>query len=167
MTYKRCRTTIVVSKVCIKLEVQEKRLVNETQDLTRNVLSSGLFVVHDTSRGGQDNVTELSGWQQVVSPSLDVANLDVESWGDDTTLVQSTGQLNNNLTGSVVIDVFELTDVAVLLHNLQELDDDLGGWSDQDLTLTGLFSVVDGVQSVSEDGSSGHFCLKLKNQENR
>lgn len=153
--------------MCIKLEVQGNRLVNETQDLTRNVLSSGLLVVHDTSRGGQDNVTELSGWQQVVSPSLDVTNLDVESWGDDTTLVQSTGQLNNDLTGSVVIDVLELTDVTVLLHNLQELDDDLRGWSDQDLTLTGLFGVVDGVQSVSKDGGSGHICLVEKIQENR
>ena len=132
------------------------RLVDETQDLTRNVLSSGLLVVHDTSRGGQDDVTELSGRQQVVGPSLDVANLDVESWGDDTTLVQSTGQLHNNLSGSVVIDVLELANVAVFLHNLQELDDDLRRWSDQDLSLAGLFGVVDGVKGVSEHGSSGH-----------
>ena len=124
-------------------------LVNETQDLTRDVLSSGFFVVHNTSRGGQNDVTKLSGWQQVFSPLFNVSNLDVESWGNDTTLVQSTVQLDNDLTGSVVVDVFEFTNVAVLLHDLQELDDDLGRWSDQDLTLTGLFGVVDGVQSIS------------------
>ena len=73
-------------------------LVNETQNLTRDVLSSGLLVVHDTSRSGQNDVTELSGWQQVVSPSLDVTDLNVKSWGDNTALVQSTVQLNNDLT---------------------------------------------------------------------
>lgn len=69
-------------------------------------------MVHDTSGSSQNDLTELSGWQQVVSPSLDIVNFDVESWGDHTTLVQSTVQLNDNLTRSVVINVFELTDVA-------------------------------------------------------
>ena len=69
-------------------------------------------MVHDTGRGSQDDETELSGWQQVVSPSLDVVDLDVESWRNDTTLVQSTGQLHNNLSRSVVVDVFEFTDVT-------------------------------------------------------
>jgi len=113
-------------------------------------------VVHDTSRSGQDNVTKLSGWQQVVSPSLNVSDLDVESWRNDTTLVQSTVQLNDDLSGSVVVDVLELTNVTVLLHNLQELDDNLRGRSDQDLTLTGLLGVVDSVQGVSKDRGSGH-----------
>ena len=112
------------------------------------MLSSSFFVVHDTSRCGQDNQTELSSRQQVVGPSLDISDFDVESWGNDTTLVQSTGKLNDNLSGSVVVDVFELTDVTVLLHHTQKFDDDLGGWSDQDLTLTGLFGVVNGVQSI-------------------
>lgn len=45
---------------------------------------------------------------------------------------------------------------TVLLHNLQELDDDLRGRSDQHLALAGLLSVVDGVQSVSQNGGSSH-----------
>lgn len=65
-------------------------LVNETQNLTRDVLSSGFFMVHDTGGGGQDDVTELSGWQQVSSPFFNITNLDVKSWRNDTTLVQST-----------------------------------------------------------------------------
>ncbi|KAH3664110.1 hypothetical protein OGAPHI_004824 [Ogataea philodendri] len=131
-------------------------LVDETKDLTRNVLSLGLLVVHDTSRGGQDNVTELSSWQQVSSPSLDVVDLDVESWLDDTTLVESTVQLDNNLSGSVVVNVFEFSNVAVLLHNGEELDDHLGRRSDQDLSLSGLFGVVDGVEGVSQNRGSSH-----------
>ncbi|KAH3669694.1 hypothetical protein OGATHE_002506 [Ogataea polymorpha] len=82
-------------------------------------------MVHDTSRSGQNDVTELSGWQQVVSPSLNVLNLDVESWRDDTTLVESSVQLDDNLSGSVVIDVFEFSNVTMSLHHSKELDDHL------------------------------------------
>ena len=35
-------------------------LVEETNNLARNVLASGLFVVHDTGAGGQDNISELT-----------------------------------------------------------------------------------------------------------
>jgi hypothetical protein len=37
-----------------------RNLVEETEDLASNVLPPGLLVVHDTSRGGEDNVTELT-----------------------------------------------------------------------------------------------------------
>lgn len=87
-------------------------LVDETKDLASNVLSSGLLVVHDTSRGGQDNVTKLSRWQQVGDPLLNVVDTDVESWRDDTNLVESTVELDNNLTRSVVVNVLEVTNVA-------------------------------------------------------
>jgi len=39
----------------------------------------------------------------------------------------------------------------VLLHDTEELDNDLGGWADQDLTLSRLFGVVDGVERIIED----------------
>lgn len=44
----------------------------------------------------------------------------------------------------------------MLLHDLEELDDDLGGRSDQDLSLTSLLGVGDGLESVSENRRSGH-----------
>ena len=87
-------------------------LVDETQNLARNVLSSGLLVVHDARRSGQDHVTKLSGRQQVIGPSLDVADFDVESGGNHSTLVQSAGQLHHNLARSVVVDVLEFANVA-------------------------------------------------------
>jgi hypothetical protein len=40
----------------------------------------------------------------------------------------------------------------VLLHDRKELDDDLGAWADQDLTLTGLLGIVDGVERIVQDG---------------
>ena len=96
----------------IEKDILTNSLVNETQNLTRNVLSSGFFMVHDTSRGGQDDVTELSGWQQVGSPFFNVTNLNVKSWGNNTTFVQSTVQLDDNLTRSVVVNVFEFANVT-------------------------------------------------------
>jgi hypothetical protein len=44
----------------------------------------------------------------------------------------------------------------VLLHDSQELDNDLGGRSDHDLTLASLLGVVDGIESIVEDRSADH-----------
>lgn len=46
---------------------------------------------------------------------------------------------------------------TVLLHNLQELDDDLGRGPDHDLTLAGLLGVVDAVEGIVQDGGADHF----------
>ena len=45
----------------------------------------------------------------------------------------------------------------MLLHNGQNLDDDLGGRSDQDLSLSSSLGVDDVVQAVVENGDSDHF----------
>lgn len=42
------------------------------------------------------------------------------------------------------------------LHDLEELDNDLGAGADQNLTLASLLGVVDGVERIVEDGSSNH-----------
>lgn len=42
------------------------------------------------------------------------------------------------------------------LHDLEELDNDLGARSDQDLALAGLLGVVDGVEGIVEDRSANH-----------
>ena len=40
---------------------------------------------------------------------------------------------------------------TVLLHDAQELDNNLGGWSDQNLTLSRLLGVIDGVERIVEN----------------
>ena len=45
----------------------------------------------------------------------------------------------------------------MLLHDGQELDNDLGAGPDQDLALAGLLGVVDGVERIVEDRGLGHF----------
>jgi len=51
------------------------------------VLPPGLLVVHDSSRGGEDDVAELTRWQQLDDPLLEITELDVVAGGDDTGLV--------------------------------------------------------------------------------
>ena len=76
------------------------------------MLSLGLFVVHDTVGGGEDDVSELSGGEHVVDELLEVLELEVVSGRDDSALVQSTVQLNNDLSVSLVIYDLELVDVT-------------------------------------------------------
>ena len=91
---------------------RSKRLVKEAKDLASNVLSPSLLVVHDTGRRGEHDVTELTRRQQVGDPLLHVLELDVVAWGDDTALVQAAVELDDNLAIAVVVDLFELSDVA-------------------------------------------------------
>lgn len=76
------------------------------------MLATSLFVVHDTSRGGQDKETELTRRQQVGGPLLELAELNVEAGRDDTALVQATVQLDDNFARTMVINFLEFANVA-------------------------------------------------------
>lgn len=107
--------------------------VEETEDLSTDLLFSGGLVIHDTFVGGEDDVSELSGWENLIDELLEVLDFKVESWGDDTTFVESSVEVNNNLSGSLVINDLEFTDISVTLHSSKELDNDLGDWSEHNL----------------------------------
>ena len=77
------------------------------------MLPPRLLMIHDTGRGGQNDVAELTGRQQLDDPLLHVAKLDVVSRRDDTGLVQSAIELDDNLAIAVIIDFFVLADVAL------------------------------------------------------
>lgn len=47
-------------------------LEEESEDLTTGVLLLGLLVVHDTVRSGQNNETELTGWEKVGGPFINL-----------------------------------------------------------------------------------------------
>mmetsp|Transcript_29150 Transcript_29150/g.43240 ORF Transcript_29150/g.43240 Transcript_29150/m.43240 type:complete len:129 (-) Transcript_29150:34-420(-) len=113
-------------------------------------------MVHDAVGGGQDDVTEQTRGKKVDDPLFDVLDLDVEARRDDTALVDAAEQVDADLSGAVIVDDLELTDVVVALHNLEELDGDLGGRADEDLLLTTLLSVGNGLQSISEHGHTRH-----------
>jgi hypothetical protein len=72
----------------------DRNLIEETQDLAGNVLPPGLFVVHDTGAGGEDDVAELTGRKELDNPFLEVGELDVVAWADDTGLVEADDMLD-------------------------------------------------------------------------
>ena len=43
--------------------VCDDSLVEETNDLARDVLATSLFMVHNSRAGGKDDVAELTRWQ--------------------------------------------------------------------------------------------------------
>ena len=45
----------------------------------------------------------------------------------------------------------------MFLHNAQELNDHFGAGSDEDLTFSGLFGIVDGIERIIEDTCFDHF----------
>ena len=68
------------------------------------MLPPGLLVVHDASRGGQHHIPKLSGGKEVVGPLLNVSDGNIEPGGDDTTLIEASCKVDNNLASSVVIN---------------------------------------------------------------
>ena len=88
------------------------RLVEETEELASNVLATSLLVVHDTGGGGQDEVTELTRGEKLGGPGLEVTELNGVAGVDNTTLVQTAVELDDDLAGAVVVNLLEFTDVA-------------------------------------------------------
>lgn len=140
-------------------------LEEETQNLSSQVFSSGFFVIHNTAGGGQNNITELTGGQQIVGPLFNVVNGNIETGRDDTALVQATGEVDNNLAGTVVIDDFEFANVTMFHHDSQELDDDFGARAEEDLTFATLFSVVNAFQGIGQYVHTHHGCNKKKTKK--
>lgn len=73
------------------------------EDFATDVLSLGFFVVHDSEGGGEDDIAELSGWEDVVDKLLKVLKFKVVSWRDDSALVKSAVELNDDLSVSLVV----------------------------------------------------------------
>lgn len=78
------------------ISFSEKRLhlVEETEELASNVLAASLLVVHDTSGGGQDDETELTGRKELGGPLLEVTELDGVAGVDNTSLVETMKDLS-------------------------------------------------------------------------
>ena len=87
-------------------------LVEESNDLARDVLSPSLFVVHDAGAGGKDDVAELTRRQQLDDPLLEITESNVVAGRDDTSLVETAVELYDNFAVAVIVDLFEFTNIA-------------------------------------------------------
>ena len=95
---------------------RNQNLEEESEDLSSQMFSSGLFMVHDAAGCGHDDVPELTRGQQVVGPLLDVGDSNVKPGRDDATLVESAGEIDDDFAATVVVDDFELADVASVFY---------------------------------------------------
>ena len=87
-------------------------LIEETNDLSTNLLALGLLVVHNSHGGGQDDMTELTAGEKIVGPHLNFVDLDIEAGRDASALVQTTVEVNHDLSGAVVINHGDIVDVT-------------------------------------------------------
>ena len=142
------------------MQLEEFSLANHSEehskDLTTGVLLTGLFVINDTVGGGKDNITELPGWEELGLPVFEILELDIEPWADGNTLVEPAKEVDDDLAAPVVIDDLEFADITSVHHNLEELDDNLASWADEDLALAPALSVSDCLKSVCQHGSADH-----------
>jgi len=69
-------------------------------------------VSHDAEGGTQDDVTELTRRKEVHNPVLDLANLDIESRANDSTLVQTPVELNYNLVSTMIVNNGKFSNVS-------------------------------------------------------
>merc|ERR1719266_133763 len=114
------------------------------------MFSSGLFVVHDATRGCHDDITELTRGQKVVGPLFNVTDSNIESWRDDTDFVEATSQIDNNFTATVIINDLKFADITMLHHDLKETNDNFGRGSEEYLSLASLFGIVDAFEGRSQ-----------------
>lgn len=88
-------------------------LIKETKDLATSMLATSFLVIHNASRGGQDKITKLTGRKQIGSPLFKILQLDVEARGDNTALVQTAVQLDDNLARAMIINFLKLANVTL------------------------------------------------------
>ena len=112
-------------------------------------------------------MTELTAGKEVVGPHLNLVDLDIEAGRDASALVQTTVEVNHDLSGAVVINHSDIVDVTLLLHALKELQEHLGARADEDLAFTTLLGVGNGLKSVGEDVHQHGFSLVVaRNKQN-
>jgi hypothetical protein len=87
-------------------------LVKKSEDLSCNMFSSSLLMIHNSSARSQHNISDASRGQELINPLLQIRKSDVEARGNDSTFIQTSIQLNDDLAGAVVIDFLKFANVA-------------------------------------------------------
>ena len=90
---------------------------------------------HNALVGGHDDVAELTGGKDGGDKVFELVDGQIEVGGDHTALVEAAVELNNDLAGTGIVDNGVLVDVALLLHEGEELDKSLGDRAEDNLYL--------------------------------
>ena len=88
----------------IELDWNLKFSEEKSKNLAPKMFSSGLFMIHNSTRGCQHNIAKLSGRKKVVGPLLNVTDADIKAGRNDTALIQTPSKIDNNLSRSMVVN---------------------------------------------------------------
>lgn len=113
-------------------------------------------MIHDALGCCEDDVSEQTRRQKVDDPLLNVVGGDIKAWRYDTGLVEPPDQVYDNPVRAVVIDNRKVAYVAVLLHELEKLDDDLRRGANDHLLLPNALGVANGLECVTENIDANH-----------
>ena len=89
----------------------------------------------------KNDIAELAGWKELSLIIFEVLQFNIESWADSDAFIESAKKVDDNFARSVIIDNFEFADISSFHHNLEELDNDLAAWADENLALATAFSI--------------------------
>ena len=81
----------------------------------------------------------------------------IKSGADPSTLTEPGCEVHNNFLSLVIISDFKCTNVTMLYHHSQKPDDDFGAQPNKHLAFASLFSVVDTLESISQDIHAPHY----------
>lgn len=76
------------------------------------MLPAGLLVVHNASRGGEDDKAVRTGGKHVRDPALDLVKGNGEAGRDNTALVDAAVEAHHDLAGTVVVNDLKVTNVT-------------------------------------------------------
>ena len=123
---------------------------------------------------------KLTGRKEISGPVLNFANGHIKARRNDPTLVETTCQVDHNLTSPVIINNLKFADVTcrtrcymkhiplwpssyrkltMFHHHSQKLDDNFGTRSDEDLAFTAFLGIIDRLEGISQRIHSHHFRL--------
>jgi hypothetical protein len=126
-----------------------KSSIEEADNFASDVAFPALLVSEDALVGGEDEVAELPGGEDVAGPLFELGDEDVVPGGYDSALVDAADEFDHDLLAPVIVDDFELSDVLVLLHDAEELDQNLGDGPQLDLLLPFPLCVDDTLEGIS------------------
>jgi hypothetical protein len=96
----------------IVLEIYPRYLVEKPKNLSSNMFPPSFLVIHNPRTSGKDNISNTSCRQELIDPCFQIGKTDVESRRNDSALVETSVELNDNLTRTVIINFLEFSNIA-------------------------------------------------------
>ena len=108
-------------------------------------------MVHDPKGSGQNNEAELAARKDVADPFLKVSGRAIKTWANRSALVKATVEVDDDLSGAVVVDNFKVRNIPVLLHHLQKLHHNFAAGTNEYLAFSAALCACDAAKRIRQD----------------